>query len=142
MKICLLFAICSLILNANQPGYAAISIPDPAGEYLKPDALGGAHLLFAGQYGGSISKKKLEGQTDLPVDGCAKGAKVFEYTLQVTRAGKVTTYKGNADTLTAEMQSSLKTLAAGDSFQFSGIKAYLNGTKEVVTVQSAKYVIA
>ena len=142
MKSCLLFVFFLSLFGTLQSGHATVVCSDLPGKSLSSDALGGAHLLFAGQYGGSITKKKLEGQTTLPVDGCARGARVFEYTLQVTKSGKVQTYKGNADTLTSEMQASLKALAPGDSFQFSGIKAYLNGTKEVVQVKSAKYVIS
>lgn len=103
--------------------------------------LGGAYLVFAGKRGGVVSKKEIDVQRELAVEGCAKGSKIFKYTLQITKGGTTTSYKADSHTLTAEMQTSLKSLTKGDSFEFVEIKAYLPDGKEVVNVWGEKFVV-
>lgn len=103
---------------------------------------GGAYLVFAGKQGGVVSKKDIEAQRELSVAGCAKGSKIFKYTLQITKGGQTTSYKADSNVLTTEMQTRLKSLTKGDSFEFVEIKAYLPGGKEVVNVWGEKFVVA
>ncbi len=103
--------------------------------------LGGAYLLFAGKFGGDVSKKEIESQRDLAVDGCAKGSRIFKYTLVVNKGGQSSTYQSSSNVLTSEMHSKLKSLSAGDYFEFSQIKAYLPNGKDVVEVSAKKYYV-
>jgi hypothetical protein len=103
--------------------------------------LGGAYLLYAGKFGGEVNKKEIAEQRELAVDGCAKGSKIFKYTLVITKGGQSFTYQASSNVLTSEMQTKLKTLAAGDSFEFSQIKAYLPNGKDVVEVHSKKFFV-
>ena len=104
-------------------------------------ALGGAYLLFAGKFGGEVNKKEISEQRDLAVDGCAKGSKIFKYTLVINKSGQSYTYRADSNVLTSEMQTKLKSLTAGDSFEFSQIKAYLPNGKEVVDVHAKKFFV-
>lgn len=104
-------------------------------------AVGGAYLLFAGKFGGEVNKKEIAEQRDLAVDGCAKGSKIFKYTLVINKSGQSYTYRADSNMLTSEMQTKLKSLTAGDSFEFSQIKAYLPNGKEVVDVHSKKFFV-
>jgi hypothetical protein len=104
-------------------------------------AVGGAFLLYAGKFGGDVNKKEIAEQRELAVDGCAKGSKIFKYTLVVTKGGQSFTYQASSNTLTTEMQTKLKSLSAGDSFEFSQIKAYLPNGKDVVDVHAKKFFV-
>jgi hypothetical protein len=101
--------------------------------------VGGAYLLFAGRFGGEVSKKEIAEQKELAVEGCAKGSRIFQYTLVVTKGNQTFTYKASSNALTMEMQAKLKSLAAGDSFEFTQIKAYLPDGKDVVDVHGKKF---
>ena len=103
--------------------------------------LGGAYLLFAGKFGGDVSKKDIEAQRELAVDGCAKGSRIFKYTLVVTKAGQSTTYQSASNVLTGEMLNKLKNLSAGDYFEFSQVKAYLPNGKDVVDVSTKRFFV-
>ena len=102
---------------------------------------GGAFLIFAGKNGGNIKMSELQGKTELAVEGCAKGSKIFSYVLDINTGGKIRTYKASSNVLTNEMVTALKGLHAGDSFEFKSIKANLPNNKEVVDVHGYKYVI-
>jgi hypothetical protein len=103
--------------------------------------LGGAFLLFAGKFGGEVNCKEIAEQKELAVDGCAKGSKIFKYTLVITKGGQKSTYHATSNVLSGEMQTKLKTLSAGDSFEFSEIKAYLPNGKDIVDVHAKKFVV-
>lgn len=103
--------------------------------------IGGAHLLFAGKYGGDIRKSEFIGKTALHVEGCAKGSRIFTYTLEVNQSGKMTKLQGKSDSLTKEMVTALESLNKGDSFEFKSTKAYLPNGKDVVDVTSSKFVV-
>ena len=104
-------------------------------------AIGGAFLVFAGKHGGNISKSELRGQTELKVDGCAKGSKIFAFTLEVNHKGKVSKLQAKSNVLTTDMVTALNGLNAGDSFEFTSTKAYLPNGKDEVDVHSQKFVV-
>ena len=116
-----------LIANANN--YTANTIPN----------LGGAYLVFAGKMGGEISKKDLVKQTELEVSGCAAGSKIFEYTLYITKNGKTQSFQANDCLLSNEVCTLLKSLAAGDTFEFKKIKARLPKGDGIVDVRAKKF---
>ena len=103
--------------------------------------VGGAYVVFAGKYGGEDTKKDLEGQTTLGVDGCARGSRIFQFTLHVTKDGKTSAYTTNTNVLTSEMTTKLRSLSVGDQFEFKKMKAYLPNGKDVVDVHGKEFVI-
>ena len=132
------FTLCFALAFAGQTfAYPAKIVPSVS----VASDVGGAFLLFAGKFGGEVNKKEIAEQNDLAVDGCAKGSKIFKYTLIVTKGGQSFTYNATSNVLTSEMQTKLKTLTAGDSFEFSQIKAYLPNGKDVVEVHSKKFFV-
>jgi hypothetical protein len=110
---------------------------------LKTKPVGGIHIVFAGKFGGNISKKEIAAQRELKVGGCdiAKGAKVFQYTLDITKNGKTTSLQSKSNMLTQEMVTLLKSLAPGDEFEFKQMKAYLANGKDVVDVFCKKFTV-
>ena len=50
--------------------------------------IGGAYALFANKLGGEIAQNQLGQYEVLEVAGCAKGSKIFQFTLYITRNGK------------------------------------------------------
>lgn len=104
-------------------------------------AFGGAYIMFAGKFGGEITKREIEEQTAVSVDGCATGSRIFKFTLDVTKDGKMTSLEGGSSVLTKEMLSSLRSLSKGDEFEFRKPKAYLPNGKDVVDVQGKKFVV-
>src|SRR5687768_17059520 len=59
--------------------------------------LGGAYAVFAGKTGGEIRKSEIAGQTEIRVDGCAKGYKIMTYTLEITRGQSKSLYQSNSN---------------------------------------------
>jgi hypothetical protein len=104
-------------------------------------SFGSAYLMFAGKFGGEITKREIEEQTAVSVDGCATGSRIFKFTLDVTKGGKMTSLEGGSSVLTKEILSSLKSLSKGDEFEFRKSKAYLPNGKDVVDVQGKKFVV-
>lgn len=102
---------------------------------------GGAYLVFAGKFGGEITRKEIESHTEVTVEGCATGSKVFQFTLSITKNGKTSTLKGKSNLLTGEMMTQLKSLSKGDSFEFQHTKAQLPNSQEVVNVHGRKFVV-
>ncbi len=120
---------------------------DPSGATIKnTEALvdipvGGAYLVFAGKFGGEVSKNEISGQTELKVDGCAKGSRIFEYTIHIKKGGKTSKLSNHSNALTSEMLAALKSLSKGDEFEFSNTKAYLPNGKDVVDVHAKKFMV-
>ena len=85
--------------------------------------VGGAFLVFAGKQSGEIKKSEIANQKEVSVDGCAKGSRIFKFTLEVTKAGSRTTLYAESNLLTSEMISKLKSLSTGDTFEFKSLKA-------------------
>jgi tripartite-type tricarboxylate transporter receptor subunit TctC len=102
---------------------------------------GGAFVVFAGKFGGELSKKEMAGQTEVKVDGCAKGARIFEFTLYITKGGQRITLKGNSNILSSEIRAQLNALNTGDAFEFKEAKAYLSNSKDTVDVHSRKFIV-
>jgi len=103
--------------------------------------VGGAHLIFAGKFGGEITRKEIAEHQSLTVEGCAKGSRIFQFTLDVTQNGKTTTLQSENGVLTKAMLAKLKGLSSGDSFDFRKTKAYLPNGKDVVEVHAKKFVV-
>jgi hypothetical protein len=97
------------------------------------DFFGGAYLVFAGKFGGELTKKDITNTKALSVEGCAKGSKIYTFDLKITKNGKTTTFHGKSDQLTEEMHTQLKQLSVGDEFTFKNTKAHLpvEGTVDV-----------
>ena len=108
---------------------------------IEDSPVGGAYLVFAGQRGGEVSVNDFKGQQELQVDGCAKGSKIFKYSLHITSNGKTTVMKANSNKLTDDMIGKLAGLSKGDEFVFKNMQAYLPNGKDVVDVHGWKYVI-
>jgi hypothetical protein len=104
-------------------------------------AIGGAFLVFAGKHGGEIKKSELNGNSVLGVEGCAKGSRIFKFTLEITKSGVLTTMQADSNVLTSEMMAKLKSLSPGDSFEFKEMKAYMPNGKDVVDVHGQKFVV-
>ena len=113
------------------------------GEYATMVAVpfGGAHVFFAGKYGGEIRKSELVNQKEVAVEGCAKGSKIFKFSLAITKGGTKTTLQANSNVLTKEMLDKLNSLSRGDSFEFVDVKAYGTNGKDVIDVYGQKYVV-
>ena len=86
-----------------------------------PEKRGGAYLTLAGKFGGNISQAELEAECKLGIEGCAKGSKIFKYSLYIQ--DKV--YKGSSHSLSDEALAHLKKLEKGDEFHFESIRAKL-----------------
>jgi hypothetical protein len=103
--------------------------------------VGGAHLMFAGKNGGEITKKEMEGQSALRVDGCAAGAKILRYTLHITKSGKLSSLSAETASLNTDMMAALRSLSVGDYFEFRQVKARLLDSQDIVDVGSSRFVV-
>lgn len=122
----------------NIPSYGNL---DARNTCLNSIPLGGAYVVFAGKTGGEIKKSEIAGQTEIRVDGCAKGYKIMIYTLEITSGKAKTTYQSNSNQLTKEMKAKLQTLAKGDTFEFKLMKAQQDVDKHVVDVHGSKFTV-
>ncbi len=102
---------------------------------------GGAYVVFAGKFGGDITRKEIESHSEVKAEGCAKGSRIFQFTLSVTKNGKTRTLTNKSNLLTDEMATQLKSLSKGDSFEFKQTKAYLPNSKDVVDVHGKRFVV-
>lgn len=102
---------------------------------------GGAYLVFAGRSGGNIKMSELRGQTELSVEGCARGSKIFSFSLEINDGGRMQTLSATSNKLTSVMISALNRLEPGDSFVFKSMKAQLPNGKDVVDVYGEKFVV-
>ncbi len=103
--------------------------------------VGGAYLTFAGKFGGNITQKEIAAHQDLGVDGCARGSRIYQFTIDITKGGKTTTLNATTNVLNKDMLARLKGLAPGDTFEFRETKAYLPNGKDKVDVHSKKFVV-
>jgi len=97
--------------------------------------IGGAYLTFAGEFGGEITLNKMSITNKLGVAGCASGSLITKFTLKIKRQHKrVLTYKGTSHLFNKQLTSILTELKAGDSFEFSKVRAKLptGGSVDVV----------
>ena len=119
---------------------ASSFVRQPVPVAASPAATGGAYVMFAGKYGGEITKREMEGQTEIKVEGCVKDVRIFDLTLSITKNGKTSTLTTNTHVLTADMLTRLKSLTKGDAFEFQHTKAYLT-TGKAVDVRGSKFVV-
>ncbi len=126
-------------MTAHTPNRAAIDDITDASCY--KDALtGGAYLTIAGKFGGEITKSELAENTSLEIQGCAAGAKIFQFEIVIKKGGKSQSLKGDSNTLTKDMHKILRGLSKGDEFTFKNVKAHLNSADDV-DVWAKKFVI-
>ncbi len=102
---------------------------------------GGAYVMFAGKYGGEIPRSEIAGQTEIKVEGCVTGARIFDFTLAITKGGKTRMLRAKSNVLTADMQTQLKSLNKGDVFEFQHTKAYLANGRDVVDARGSKFIV-
>lgn len=136
LTIALLLA-CSFV---NKPVSAEAAVPNRHAMEKVP--VGGAYVFFAGKYSGDITKQELASQTEVQVEGCAKGARIFKFTLAITKGGNTVTCTTDSNVLTPDMRTRLNSLSKGDAFEFRQIKAYIPNGKDVVDVRGARFTIA
>ena len=141
IKHLLLFAvtICLTSSFVDKPVPSPVKID--TGSFTHMSVAGGAFLVFAGKHGGEIKKDELTSQRELKVDGCAKGSKIFSYSLEVNKRGMKSTLEAKSNLLSDEMITKLKSLSPGDSFEFKSMKAYLPNGKDIVDVHGQKFVV-
>ena len=101
---------------------------------------GGAYLTIAGKFGGEITKSELAKVTSLEIQGCAAGAKIFQFVLVVKQGRNSQSFRGESGNLTKEMHQQLQALTRGDEFSFKDVKAHLD-SKTDVDVWAKKFVI-
>lgn len=115
--------------------------PAPGPEAVTEAPYGGAYLLFAGKFGGDISRKEIASHSEVRVDGCAKGSQIFQFTLYITKDGNTVSLKSKSNVLTTDMIAKLKGLTKGDSFEFRNTKAHLPNSTDVVDVHAKRFVV-
>ena len=134
-----LFLTCSFVVNPSDG--KLVSGSSLAG--INEKRVGGAYIFFAGKYGGEITKQEIVGQTEVLVEGCARGSRIIKFTLEVTKGGKTSSFKTDSNVLTTEMRNKLNSLSKGDTFEFKDAKAYWGNSKDdVVVVKPGKFVVA
>lgn len=126
-------AFAPLPLPSTEPLAGVAELPRPE--------RGGAYLVFAGKLGGEITKKQVEGQREVGVEGCARGSRIFSFTLEVTRAGQKASFISRSHVLTDDMLTQLRALRPGDTFTFKNTQAYLPDGKDVVQVHSRTFIV-
>ncbi|MBK9014651.1 MAG: hypothetical protein IPM82_11530 [Saprospiraceae bacterium] len=138
-----LFSAAVLLLTCSFVGSPVSHVERTPKPTLKSAPVGGIYVVFAGKFGGNVSKKEIASQRELKVEGCdiANAARIFQYTLVTTKNGKTSSLQSKSNALTQEMITQLKSLAPGDEFEFKQIKAYLSNGKDVVDVHAKKYVV-
>ena len=103
--------------------------------------IGGAYVVFAGKSNGDIKKSDLIAQTEVHVEGCARGYKITAFTLEITSGNTKSTYTATSNQLTKEMKAKLQTLAKGDVLEFKLMKA-MQDTGHMVDVHGNKFTVA
>ena len=121
--------------NIHSYGHLDVKHGDLTSPYL-----GGAYVVFAGKTGGLIKKSEVEAQREVRVDGCAKGYKVMNFTLEITKGNSKLSFESRSNLLTKEMQTNLQSLTKGDTFEFKQMKAQQED-KHIVDVQGNKFTI-
>ena len=115
---------------------------EPAVETMEEAMFGGAYLQFASKMGGEITKKDVSTHSVLGVEGCARGSRIYQFTLYITRDGKTRTFQAKSNRLSGEMMTELRKLSVGDEFEFKKVKAYLPNGKDSVDVWGKKFTVA
>lgn len=98
------------------------------------EEVGGAYLTFAEKFGGKVTQSDLMKTSEIGVEGCARGSKIFKFKLVITKGKEKSTHLGNSPKLTQAMLKDLRVLSKGDEFIFKKVKAYLPDGKSEVDV--------
>ncbi len=135
------FTVILLLASAftNKSVPAAIQVKPSEAAVEAP--VGGAYLMFAGKFGGEVTRSEIAATSEVRVDGCAKGSRIFQFTLSVSKNGRTTVLAGQANILSGEIMTQLKSLSKGDSFEFRNTKAYLPNGSDVVEVHAKKFIV-
>lgn len=133
----LIFAITVLFFTGGLFSFSTNEII-PATE---SEIIGGAYLTFADKFGGTVTYKDLNRTSEIGVAGCAKGSKIFQFKLKITKSGKTTSYVGISPKLTKTMLADLRSLSKGDEFIFKKVKAYLPDGESEVDVWGKKFIV-
>jgi hypothetical protein len=131
------FAICLLLLTGGLQSFA----PNNSGINSSAEVMGGAYLVFAEKFGGTVTHEHLKNTTEIGVEGCAKGSKIIQFVLTITKGGKQSSHQGTSCQLTKEMLVDLRSLSVGDEFIFKKVKAYLPDGKSTVDVWGKKFTV-
>jgi hypothetical protein len=125
------------------PGSFLATVSAPAMTPMAPpeSVYGGAFIVFAGKFGGEISRQEIASHSEVTVDGCAKGSRIFQFTLHVTKSGRTSTLSSKSNFLTDEMIARLKSLSKGDAFEFKNTKAFLPNNRDAVDVHGKKFIV-
>ncbi len=87
--------------------------------------MGGAYAMFAGKFGGEVTKNELNTHSEISISGCAKGSTIISYKITVDKAGVSSTFQCNGGKMTDKMLIKLRSLKKGDTFIFKGMTAQL-----------------
>lgn len=107
----------------------------------KSEVVGGAYLTFADKFGGTVTQRDLNRTNEIGVAGCAKGSKIFQFKLVITKDGKTTSWEGTSPRLTKSMLTVLRSLSKGDEFIFKKVKAYLPDGESAVDVWGKEFMV-
>ena len=102
--------------------------------------LGGAYLMYAGKFGGELTRQELKEHSTLAIEGCAKGSKILKYTLEIKKNGKTQVVQSQSDQLSDQTLNLLRSLEKGDEFIFTNMKARLP-EGSTVDVLGRKFVV-
>ena len=129
----LFLALATILLTSFSYRSSSSAIPLELNLSTEVEAAGGAYLVFAGKFGGKLTKKAIAATNTLSVEGCAKGSVIYKFDLKVTKNGRTQTFHGDSDELSTDMHKALKALEPGDEFVFKKVKARLpkDGTVDV-----------
>jgi len=138
-KLMILFTLVALTV-INTESIIAHTQCAPTVDRIEDVLSGGAYLTIAGKFGGKITKSKLAKITTLDIQGCAAGAKIFQFVLVINCGGTSTSIKGDSGKLTMEIRQELMDLSKGDEFWFTDVKAHLNSRTDV-DVWAKKFIV-
>lgn len=133
----LFFVITLLIFTGGLFSFSANEIISE----IESEVIGGAYLTFADKFGGTVTHKDLNRTSEIGVAGCAKGSKIFQFKLKITKNGKTTSYEGTSLKLTKTILAKLRSLSKGDEFIFKKVKAYLPDGESEVDVWGKKFTV-
>ena len=101
---------------------------------------GGAYLTIAGKFGGEITLDDLKSATEIVIMGCAEGAVVYQYDVEVRSHGKSARYAGTSNSLTKDICKAFAGLDAGDEIIFDRVKAKLS-ERDKFDVTAKKFIV-
>lgn len=133
----LFYAVVLILFSGGLFSFSSVSEVQPN----KSEDFGGAYLTFAEKFGGDVTPHDLQRTSEIGVAGCAKGSKIFQFDLKITKNGKTVSFKGTSPKLTSDMLTALRSLSKGDEFIFKKVRAYLPDGKSEVDVWGKKFMV-